>query len=111
MDSSIEDIIPEVVEIIKREANPTRIVLFGSRVRNESQENSDIDLLVIQDNSNVKQQSRRKKMAQLTRELSKFSIPTDILLYSQEEVDTWCNSINHIIARALREGKDLYVRS
>ncbi len=35
-------------------------------------------------------------------------VAKDILIYSRDEVERWRNTRNHIIARALREGKVLY---
>jgi hypothetical protein len=40
--------------------------------------------------------------------LSDFRIPTDILVYSADEVAQWQDSSHHVIAKALREGRVLY---
>ncbi|MGE5557663.1 MAG: hypothetical protein ACM3WV_03515 [Bacillota bacterium] len=37
-----------------------------------------------------------------------YSTAKDILVYSREEVERWRSARNHIIARALREGRLLY---
>ena len=37
-----------------------------------------------------------------------FGIPADILLYSQQEVEHWKGSRNHVVARALKEGRVIY---
>jgi hypothetical protein len=44
----------------------------------------------------------------LWRALSQFPVAKDILVYSQDEVEKWRDARNHVIARALREGRVLY---
>lgn len=52
-----------------------------------------------------------KEMARLYRALGGFPIPTDILVYSSADVEYWRDSRNHVLARALREGRVVYERS
>lgn len=40
--------------------------------------------------------------------LKGLNVSKDILLYSREEFDHWKSSTNHVIDRAVREGKVLY---
>ena len=47
-------------------------------------------------------------MTRIWRALTKFAVAKDILVYSHEEVEHWREARNHIIGRALREGKLLY---
>jgi uncharacterized protein len=98
----------EMVDIIVEEFHPEKIVLFGSRARGDSTDGSDIDLMVIDSKPFDEQRSRFKEMGRMWHAIRKFCIPVDILLYSTDEVERWKNSINHVIARALREGKVLY---
>ena len=49
-------------------------------------------------------------MNRLYKALSGFRPPTDILVFSQQDVEYWRDSLNHVLARALREGKVLYER-
>ena len=37
-------------------------------------------------------------------------VATDLLVYSREEIERWRGSLNHVAARALREGRVLYTR-
>lgn len=48
-------------------------------------------------------------MTRLWRALKGFRVPKDILVFSAEEVEQWKGSLNHVIGRALREGKELYI--
>ncbi|MGH7565020.1 MAG: hypothetical protein ACREK5_11465 [Gemmatimonadota bacterium] len=40
-----------------------------------------------------------------------MGVAKDILLYSADELERWRDSPNHIIGRALRQGRVLYERS
>ena len=42
--------------------------------------------------------------------LAGSGVPKDILVYSRDDVEYWRDSLNHILARALRERKVLYER-
>ena len=42
--------------------------------------------------------------------LSGVGVAKDILVYSRPEVEYWRDSLNHVVARALREGRVLYER-
>jgi len=50
-------------------------------------------------------------MTRLWRALAGFNVPKDILVYSRDEAERWRHSLNHVVARAQREGKVLYERS
>lgn len=106
-----EQILQEMVNIIIAEVDPEQIILFGSRARGEARSDSDVDLLIIEREPFGKTRSRRKEAIRLWRALARFRIPKDILVYSHEEVEKWKGSINHAIARALREGRVLFGKS
>ena len=97
-----------MVRVIVKEARPARVFLFGSRATGLETESSDVDFLIIDKDSFGPHRSRRKQLARLWKALQIFPISKDLLLYSEEEVQAWRNSKNHIISRALREGKAVY---
>jgi len=105
-----QEMIEEMVKAIVDEVNPVQIILFGSQVSGNTTPDSDVDLLVVDDQPFGPQRSRHNQIKRIRRSLSPYRIPKDILVYSQNEVDKWRNSINHIIARSLREGKVIYER-
>ena len=105
-----DDLLNDMVRAIVAEVDPEQIILFGSRARGDAREDSDVDLLVIESAPFGKGRSRRREVARLYQVLSEFDISTDILVYSRDEVEHWRDSLNNIVARALREGRVLYER-
>jgi predicted nucleotidyltransferase len=105
-----DQILDEIVNKIVEQAAPEKIILFGSRATGEDAGESDIDLLVVEPGSFGPGRSRRKETARILKALMNFSAPIDLLIYSRDEIEKWRHSINHVVARALREGKVLYER-
>ncbi len=103
-------LLDRMVEKIVEEVDPDQIILFGSRARGDARAGSDVDLVVVESEPFGQARSRRLETARLYRTLSGFGVAKDILLYSRDEVDYWRDSINHVLARALREGRVLYER-
>ncbi len=110
MKADIEDVLQDIVERLISAAQPEQIILFGSHARGDATPRSDVDLLVIEAQSFGKSHSRYREMARLGRALERIPVPTDILVFDREEVKTLRDSLNHVVARALREGKVLYAR-
>ena len=91
-------------------ADPDRVILFGSHARGDAGPESDIDLIVVEAKSFGPERDVRLEEARLRRALPGFDISVDILVFSRDDVDYWRDSLNHVLARALREGKVLYER-
>ncbi len=107
---TVDDIIEEIVQAVVAAAAPERIILFGSAARGGIGPDSDVDLLVIEEESSFHEGSRRAECSRIRRALWRFSIPIDVLLFTPEEMDKWKDATNHVIARSVREGKIVYVR-
>jgi uncharacterized protein len=105
-----ELVLEEMVNVLVKAINPERVVLFGSRAKGEAREDSDLDLLIIEREPFGPNRSRRQVIRHIRQMLSGFRVPKDILVYSLDEVSKWQHSLNHILAKCLREGKVLYAR-
>jgi predicted nucleotidyltransferase len=96
--------VAEAVAILAKEMEPRRIILFGSIARGDGDAESDLDLLVILDRFD----SRFAEMRRASRALAPLKLPTDVLVYSQAEVDEWGDVVNHVINEALLDGLVVY---
>ena len=96
--------IQAAVDRIVAAANPTKVILFGSYARGEATEDSDLDLMVIeQDVLNVGEEIVRLRQA-----VGDVGIGVDVLVYSEQEFEKrreWCSSP---VYWAAREGKVLH---
>jgi predicted nucleotidyltransferase len=108
MTTATEALIQEMAAVMAREANPETIVLFGSHATGSARPDSDVDLLVVETAPFGPERDRRQEMVRLWRALAGFAVGKDILVYSRQEVERWRSARNHIVARALREGRLLY---
>jgi len=103
-----ESLIREMAQVAAQEVQPEAIILFGSHATGQAGPDSDVDLMVIETAPFGALRDRRKELTRLWHVLSRFTVAKDILVYSRDEVEQWRDARNHIIARALREGKVLY---
>ncbi|MBN1508299.1 MAG: nucleotidyltransferase domain-containing protein [Sedimentisphaerales bacterium] len=106
-----DELIEEMVRTVVDEVEPRRIYLFGSYARGDQTTDSDVDLLIVEDQGFGPDRDRWSELKRIRRALRPFRVPKDILVYSQEEFAAWEQSVNHVVARAVREGKLLYERS
>ena len=105
MDGAVLDALCKaVVEHI----HPRRVVLFGSQARGDAGPDSDIDLLVIEDGP---KEGRIKRWVDLQRALPETRHSVDLVLTNVADWDRWSGGLNHLYARASREGKVLYERT
>ena len=103
-------LLKRMVQVIVDEVDPEQVILFGSRARGDAAAGSDVDLIVVESTPFGEGRNRSVEETRLWRALASFHVPKDILVYSRDEVDYWRDSLNHVLARALREGRVLYER-
>ncbi|MBF0338925.1 MAG: nucleotidyltransferase domain-containing protein [Nitrospirae bacterium] len=105
-----EEVLMEIVRSIVETVHPLKIILFGSHARGQAKPDSDLDFLVVEQEPFGPDRSRAKRIGNIYRGLPPYLIPIDVVLYSKDEFDKWKDGINHVIARAYREGKVVYER-
>ena len=105
-----DGLLDRMVRAIVDEVDPEQVILFGSRARGDEREDSDIDLIVVEAEPFGPERRRHRELVRLYHALAGFLVAADILVYSTQDVDYWRDSLNHVLARALREGKVLYER-
>ncbi|MBF0135659.1 MAG: nucleotidyltransferase domain-containing protein [Magnetococcus sp. DMHC-1] len=105
-----QELLAEATRIIVDVADPEQVILFGSHARGDSRADSDLDLLVVESAPFGPERSRFREMARLERAMGRFPIPTDILVYSREEIGRLRHAAHHLVYKALQEGRILYAR-
>ncbi len=92
-----------LVETVTAVAKPEKIILFGSRARDDYHADSDYDLLV------VKGQVHRRELAKkIYRQLIGFGWPVDIIVVHPEDIEKYADAPYTVIGSAVEEGKLLY---
>lgn len=105
-----DEVLNSIVLSILSVSNPEKIILFGSQAGGNYREDSDLDLMIIDSKPFGKERSRLEEILKIRNALTDIRLGIDILLYDKNEVEYWKDSINHIIADCLNEGKVLYER-
>jgi predicted nucleotidyltransferase len=105
-----EDALSEIVRRLVATAKPKQIILFGSWATGKNRPDSDLDLLVIESEPFDQNRSRLQEIGKLERALGRIPFPTDILVFSESEVERLKTSSFHVVARAIKEGRVLYAR-
>lgn len=99
-------LLQEMVRRIREIAAPERIFLFGSRARGRARNDSDYDLLVIQES----EKPRYQRSVPLYPALADLPAEVDILVYTPEEVHEWSGVPQAFVSTAIREGRLVYER-
>ena len=96
--------INQVTQIIAKNCNPDKIILFGSYAEGMSNKDSDLDIAVIKetDTPNYLRSSEIRKY------LRGMLIPMDIVVYTQPEIEEWKDVKQAFITQILQTGKVVY---
>lgn len=105
-----EQFLQQMAQAIVDEVDPEQVILFGSHARGDARKDSDVDLIVIEAKPFGKGRCQRSEAIRVRKAVEDFDVPKDILVFSLEDVEYWRDSLNNVLARALREGKILYER-
>jgi predicted nucleotidyltransferase len=101
-----DELLEEIVRRIVSVGDPEQIVLFGSRARLQSTEDSDIDILVIEESD----EPRYKRSPRYYSATRGTFLARDIVVWTPTEIREWETVPNHFVTTALREGRLLYER-
>ena len=90
--------------LVRNAQSPAQVILFGSYARGEATEDSDLDLLVVEQEL----PDPTSEYLRLRRALGSLGVGVDLLLYSKNEFERrrdWCGTP---IYWAVREGRILH---
>ena len=104
-DITVKEKIDRIVETIAKNYKPEKIILFGSHAYGNPTGESDIDLLVIK-HSKLPRYKRAREIRKHLWDITEM--PTDILVYTPEEVDEWKNVKESFITSVVKKGKSVY---
>ena len=96
--------IQRLTELLVKAAKPNRIIMFGSQARGEAGEDSDFDVMVVEETVS----DRVAEMVRLNRLLRSLDIPVDLLVVSAEKFNYWCDTPGNVYFEAATEGEVLY---
>jgi predicted nucleotidyltransferase len=100
LQKEIENITRQIIEKYK----PEKIILFGSAARGEFREDSDVDFLIIKENTPF---FGRDRMRELRRLIDK-NVPSDFLIYRPSEFNERLRMDDPFLKLIIKEGKVLY---
>lgn len=93
-----------VSEVLVEAAHPKRIILFGSRARGDARDDSDFDVMVVEE----QQPDRFREMVRLNHLLRKFDAAIDLLVVSEERFRYWRDTPGNVYYEASTQGRTLY---
>jgi predicted nucleotidyltransferase len=105
-------ITPEIIEEVKNRLiktyNPLEIYLFGSYAWGTPTDESDLDLLIVVEHSDLKRHQRSYAASDA---LFDMMIPKDVIVYTKEEFNKRSTDITTLCYKIKNEGKILYARA
>ncbi len=105
---TFDEWMPEVVGRVVEEFDPLRVILFGSRAREDAGPHSDVDLLVVMPDGI---EDERRVTMEIRRLLRDMPMAKDVVVTTPEEIERRGHLVGTVLRPALREGKVLYERA
>lgn len=99
-----EETLQKAVRRIVAVSRPTKVILFGSRARDEADECSDVDLMVIK----PRVDNRGEEMIRLCQVVGHIGAGVDVLVYSDAEYERRSQVPGTVLYWARKEGRTLY---
>jgi uncharacterized protein len=96
----------EIVTKIARNYKPDRIILFGSNAMGNSNEDSDLDFILIKDTGLPK----HKRGLEVRKLFYGLPVPMDLKIYSSQEFQVEQSNKYSFLNSALKNSKTLYER-
>ena len=99
-------LVAQLVSDIVAAVDPLRVVLFGSAGRGTMRDDSDLDVLVV-----MPAGAHRRRTAQLLyRNIWDVPAPADIVVVTEDDLESWKDDPARVIRHALVDGETIYER-
>jgi predicted nucleotidyltransferase len=94
-----------ILEALKREFNPLRAFMFGSRVTGNVQSESDYDFVLVVEKTDKTRIENMRRARALVREVA--GVSADVFVYNQKEFDEYKDELSSIPETAVNMGREL----
>jgi predicted nucleotidyltransferase len=101
-----EALLQEIVRRLVAAVDPDKIILFGSRARGDTNDQSDVDVMIVKPPPG----KRKRWTPDAYLALRGIGVPVDVLWYTPEDFSRWSRVSFHVVAHAVKEGRVLYER-
>jgi predicted nucleotidyltransferase len=109
MNKEVEKILSEIVEKLKNEYKPLKIILFGSYAYGNPRKDSDVDLLILK-NTDRRRVDRFVSVKRIIYD-SNRKIPVSPLVYTPEELEGRLKAGDDFMKEIINRGVVLYERA
>jgi predicted nucleotidyltransferase len=103
--AKLDNALGQILQVLKKEYRPQKVILFGSMASGDVGEWSDIDLLIVKE-TNLPFLQRLKQVALLCQ----VPVSVDYLVYTPDELHQMLTNRNPFITEVMATGKLLYER-
>jgi predicted nucleotidyltransferase len=100
------ELLNEIKRRILAVSDPEQIILFGSHASGNAGADSDVDLLVIENDVDAP----RRESVRLRNALRGLLVPVDVLVATSEQVERYRDAVGLIYHSILRDGRVIYER-
>ena len=101
------ELIPVMIDRIVERFHPSQIILFGSQARGNTDESSDVDLMVVLNHIS----NKYKTTVEIHDLLRDVPVGKDIIVVTPEEIEREGDVIGTITYEALQDGKIMYEKN
>ena len=81
----------------------SRVILFGSRGREDFDNNSDYDIMVVS-KKNLDIKEKRQYAGKIRKKLAVIGIPVDVLVRTEKDISYYGRKIGSVVKDAVRDG-------